>query len=604
MHFSRGQRTYYLFSAPWFEATKVYESTTVLARTNRFLNVHSRLQAHAYQLVVVTGADTHVFQFTPMQDEDSAHVWLINQTETKQFWVPCPGAASGARLLDADLMAVAGRAVHQTLFLGLQAGVEGAIQTIGFSPNDDLRLDLFRFGCDVDLVVIKHSRRFINFKGGGNGIYVLVSYPCLKNRRRLGAPARGGSVSHGGSVGHGGGYPIRYTDGPRYVSEAAFYDKKVEKNGNLRAISFEIRGLYKFNEVPPGAVDLPRQDSGYKIFCILRGTDSTIEQMRKKWEVIDRVRQWMHKECLPQQVFDALLEHYKQRDPEFKLEYVKLFAGQYDDPYLKHNPSMAWCIKWLALAASRTQIQESMGDYAAGMLQGRIELRRRITRELRDLYSLNAGEVLLDEEDKPPAGVQWGVIDHLGHPGGSFIPNMLRAWVEFDKALVNRRMRDLNAPRGVGTNEITNFVGAKNQLDKYNQLAAPLVVAREEGLGVQRTIRRLPRTEENDAEAEVRAGAEASLEGVIQQTLADLWTEHDGFTDETISDVVDELEEAVRTYMSCLGGTAEQWRDLVTTYDPEDESETDGNAHESVLEDLVALTVNVYMALDPRPELG
>ena len=83
---------------------------------------------------------------------------------------------------------------------------------------------------------------------------------------------------------------------------------------------------------------------------------------------------------------------------------------------------------------------------------------------------------------------------------------------------------------------------------------------------------------------------------------------YNGFTDETIPVVAQQLEGAEQAYMSYLGGAPEQWGDLVATYDPgsdnADESEV-SNAFESVLEDVVQETVDVYMALPPpRPGLG
>ena len=56
---------------------------------------------------------------------------------------------------------------------------------VGFGAASNLKVNLYRFSCDKDLVVIEHGKGLFPAWPEGQAIYMLVSYPVLKNRRRL-----------------------------------------------------------------------------------------------------------------------------------------------------------------------------------------------------------------------------------------------------------------------------------------------------------------------------------------------------------------------------------------------------------------------------------
>lgn len=450
---------YYMFGAPWFEATKVYESKKVIEDANAFFNKMDRFN-HALQTLVVAGVDnsnsfqeTHVFQFTPMRDRDTAHVAVVSGNKNKEFWVPCTGASSGARFLDSDLMAVSARAVHD-LFggapLNLGPGDE-AVGSVGFNNSDDFRLDLFRFGNDTDMVVIKHSKTLFDVES--KIAYVLVSYPSLRNRLRLGASsAQRSSRSSEGSH-------------ESIHSFASWYDRNLQTDGNVRKMSFEIRGLQNFQSA----------QTSLKLYVVLKGTLDTIPAMRENWGVVDKIRQWMHRECLPPQVFKRIIEYHKQTDPDWKFEYPKYFAGDYDQvpPAPRFSPKLAWCIKWLALVGAPAYF-DGMEGYADGMRAGREDLLRRLQAAVPE-----AQRVLPGVDGTMPANVLWGADDPQGTARGNTVRSLLTGWTAYNTRLIQDHTQDASRPIGVSAGGMRDFVGKQVEFtDNYAELNARSTVSR------------------------------------------------------------------------------------------------------------------------------
>jgi len=447
-------REYYMFGAPWFEATKVYESKKVIEDANAFFNKKDRFDYALQTLVVKSGADdTHVFQFTPMGDRDTAHVAVVMGRKFKEFWVPCTGAASGARFLDSDLMAVSARAVHD-LFGGAPLNLgpdDEAKASVGFKESDDFRLDLFRFGNDTDMVVIKHSKTLFDVES--KIAYVLVSYPSLRNRLRLGAS----SAQRSSRSSEGSHESIR--------SFASWYDRNLQTDGNVRKMSFEIRGLQNF--------DLAQ--TSLKLYVVLEGTLDTIPAMQENWAVVDKIRQWMHRECLPPQVFKRIIEYHKQTDPEWKFEYPKYFAGEYDQvpPAPRFSPKLAWCIKWLALVGDPANF-DGMGEYAAGMRAGREDLLRRLQAAVPETQ-----RVLPGADGTMPVNVLWGADDPQGTARGNTVRSLLTGWTAYNTRLIDLHTQDASRPTGVSAGSMQDFVGKQVEFtDNYAELNARSTVSR------------------------------------------------------------------------------------------------------------------------------
>jgi hypothetical protein len=302
------------------------------------------------------------------------------------------------------------------------------------------------------MVVIKHPKQY--FKVESKIAYVLVSYPSLRNRLRLGASsAQRSSRSSEGSH-------------ESIPSFASWYPKNLQTYGNVRKMSFEIRGLQNF--------DLA-QTTPFKLYVVLKGTQDTIPEMKENWAVVDKIRQWMHRECLPPQVFKRIIEYHKQTDSDWKFEYPKYFAGEYDQvrPAPRFSPKLAWCIKWLALVGDPAYF-DGMGDYAAGMSAGRDDLLRRLQAAVSE-----AQRVLPGADGIMPANVLWGADDPQGTARGNTVRSLLTGWTAYNTRLIQGHTQDASRPTGVSAGGMQDFVGKQVEFtDNYAELNARSTVSR------------------------------------------------------------------------------------------------------------------------------
>ena len=303
------------------------------------------------------------------------------------------------------------------------------------------------------MVVIKHSRTFFNVDS--RIAYILVSYPSLRNRLQLEASSAQGS-SH--RLLDGGHEPIR--------SFASWYDRNLQSDGGVRKMSFEIRGLQNF--------DLA-QTTPFKLYVVLKGTQDTIPEMKENWAVVDKIRQWMHRECLPLQVFKRIIEYHKETDRDWKFEYPRYFAGEYDQvrPAPRYSPRLAWFIKWLALAGDPTYF-DGMGEYAAGMRAGREDLLRRLQAAVPE-----AERVLPQAIGTMPAKVVWGADDPQGTARGDTVRSLLTGWTAYNVRLVARHNPAATRPNGVSATGMQDFMGKQVEFEgNYAELNAPSTVSR------------------------------------------------------------------------------------------------------------------------------